>query len=290
MALAGSASYPGAARLATEAAYRVGAGLVTLACPDSLRAIVAPSTPEVTYVPLGSVPAVTPEGARAVVAALDGYDVLLIGPGLSQADGVKEAIVEVLTRVPRNVRACVIDADGLNALAKWDHWASEVTVPLILTPHPGEMSRLTRRTIAEIQDDRLNSALAAAAEWRQIVVLKGAHTIVAAPDGRALISPHATALLATAGTGDVLTGAIAGLLAQGMPPFDAAASAVFIHGTAAEDVSEAIGDRGLLASDLLASLPRAIRVIREGKAANAGPSALGGLQNLGNLAEMLGHQ
>jgi NAD(P)H-hydrate epimerase len=290
MAIAGSANYPGAARLATEAAYRVGAGLVTLACPDSLRAIVAPSTPEVTYLPLGGAPAVTPEAARIIADALEGYDVLLLGPGLSQADGVKDAIVEVLTRVPQSVRACVIDADGLNALAKWDGWSGELKAPLILTPHPGEMSRLTRRAISEIQDDRLSSALAAAAEWRQMVVLKGAHTIVAAPDGRAVISPHATALLATAGTGDVLTGAIAGLVAQRMTPFDAAACAVFLHGLAAEEVGEGIGDRGLLASDLLASLPRAIRIVREGKATTAAPQAFGGLQSLGNLTEMLGPQ
>jgi len=124
----------------------------------------------------------------------------------------------------------------------------------------------------------------------QVVVLKGAHTIVAAPDGRAAVSPHATSLLATAGTGDVLAGAIAGFIAQGMPPFEAAACGVYAHGVAAEETGEDLGDRGLIASDLLKALPRAIRTVREGKVARSTSSFAGGLQNLGNLAEMLGPQ
>jgi NAD(P)H-hydrate epimerase len=290
MCVAGSANYPGAARLASEACYRIGAGLVTLACPDVLRAIVAPSTPEVTYLPLGDAPALTPPSARAIVDALDGYDVLLIGPGLSQADGVREAVEEVLTHVPSSVRAAVIDADGLNALAKWDGWHERIDTPLVLTPHPGEMSRLLGTSIDAVQHDRLATALDAARRWKQVVVLKGAHTVIAAPDGRAAISPHATALLATAGTGDVLAGAIAGLIAQGVAPFEAAACAVYLHGAAAEECGEEIGDRGLLASDLLPALPRAIRIVREGKVARQSPMFGGGLQNLGGLAEMLGQQ
>jgi NAD(P)H-hydrate epimerase len=288
MCVAGSANYPGAARLSSEACYRAGAGLVTLACADALRDIVATSTPEVTYLPLGDPSALTAGTARMIIDALSGYDVLLLGPGLSLADGVREGVIEMLSHLPGGMRACVIDADGLNALAKSDGWAN-VRVPLVLTPHPGEMSRLLGTTIDDVQRDRLGVALAAAKRWGQVVVLKGAHTVIAAPDGRAAISPHATPLLATAGTGDVLAGAIAGLVAQGMPPFEAAACGVYVHGVAAEECGEDIGDRGLLASDLLPALPRAIRTVREGKVARQA-SAFGGLQNLGGLAEMLGQQ
>jgi NAD(P)H-hydrate epimerase len=290
LAVAGSANYPGAARLATEACYRVGAGLVTLACPDALRAIVAPSTPEVTYLPLGDAPSLTPASAAEVVRAAINYDVVLLGPGLSQNEGVAEAVRAILTRMPSSVGAAVVDADGLNALAAWERWHELVRTPLVLTPHPGEMSRLTGRTITEIQDDRLTSALEMAETWGHVVLLKGAHTIVAAPDGRAAISPHANPLLATAGTGDVLAGAVAGLIAQGLPPFEAAACAVFLHGAAAEEVGEDIGDRGMMASDLLPALPRAIRTVREGKGMRARPPLAGAFQDPGGLASLLEQQ
>jgi NAD(P)H-hydrate epimerase len=284
LAVAGSANYPGAARLATEAAYRVGAGLVTLACPDSLRAIVAPSTPEVTYIPLGDAPAITPQSAAQIIEALDAYDVLLIGPGISQREGVLPAVLNILT-AERAERPAVVDADALNALAQFDAWEHEEGIgTLVLTPHPGEMARLTGKATEEIQRDRLGAARDAAAEWRQIVVLKGAHTVIAAPDGRTALSPHASPLLATAGTGDVLTGAIAGLIAQGVQPFEAAACAVYLHGVAAEDAGEDFGDRGMLASDLLPALPRAIRIVREGKATRGASLLPGGLQNLGGLS------
>jgi NAD(P)H-hydrate epimerase len=286
MAVAGSANYPGAARLATEGAYRVAAGLVTLACPDAVRAAVAPARPEVTYLPLGDVPAITPSMTQTIVDALGGYDVLLLGPGISQAPGVMDAVIDVLTHIPATVRGCVVDADGLNALAKVEGWPEMVRAGLVLTPHPGEMARLLGSDVDAVQGDRLGTALAAAARWNQTVVLKGAHTVVASTDGRAAISPHATPLLATAGTGDVLAGAIAGLIAQGMAAFDAAACGVYIHGIAAEEAGEPYGDRGLIAGDLLPALPRAIRVVREGKQAHA-PSPFAGLQNLGGLAEML---
>jgi NAD(P)H-hydrate epimerase len=202
---------------------------------------------------------------------------------LSQADGVLDTVREILKRVPENVRACVVDADGLNALAKSVGWQDGIAARLVLTPHPGEMARLTQTSVAEIQDDRLAVALAAAARWNQVVVLKGAHTIVAAPDGRAAISPHATALLATAGTGDVLAGTIAGFIAQGVELFEAAACGVYVHGVAAEETAEDLGDRGLIASDLLPALPRAIRTVREGKAMRGAPLFPPGLGQIGGL-------
>jgi NAD(P)H-hydrate epimerase len=189
--------------------------------------------------------------------------------------------------VPDNIRACVIDADALNALAQQPGWHERVRVPSVLTPHPGEMSRLLGTTVAAVQDDRLNVAAKAAADWRQTVVLKGAHSVIAAPDGRAAISPYANPLLASAGTGDVLAGAIAGLLAQGVAPFEAAACGVYLHGYAAEETGEDLGDRGLLASDLLAALPRAIRIVLHGRPARGLPQ-FGDLGDFGALAGRLG--
>jgi NAD(P)H-hydrate epimerase len=206
---------------------------------------------------------------------------MLIGPGIGQSEGVADNVVGgILASVLGNVRACVIDADALNALAAIDDWRRHLLRPSVLTPHPAEMARLLGCGAADVQSDRLNVAMKAAADWGHVVVLKGAHTIVAAPDGRAVISPHANPLLATAGTGDVLAGTIAGLLAQGTHPFEAAACGVFVHGLAAEELGDDFGDRGLLASDLLPALPRALRTVREGKRVTAAPSLFGGMLDL----------
>jgi len=281
LVVAGSQWYVGAARLAAEACYRAGAGLVTIACPQRLQAMIAPALPEATWLPLDDAPALRPPATGAIVDALAGYDVLLIGPGLGQDPGVRDAIVAVLERVPENVRACVVDADALNALAHRERWHERISRPCVLTPHPGEMARLRACDVAAVQRDRLGIATAAAAEWSHVVVLKGAHTVVAAADGRAALSPHANPLLATAGTGDVLAGAIAGLIAQGMEPPEAAAAGVFLHGLAAEEARDDLGDRGLLAGDLLPALPRAIRYVREGKRSPAPPAlGFGGFESL----------
>ncbi|MDE3096441.1 MAG: NAD(P)H-hydrate dehydratase [Chloroflexota bacterium] len=269
LAVAGSAQYVGAARLAATACYRAGAGLVTLACTLRVQAMVAPALAEATYLLLdGDQPA---QPADAIAEALAGYDVLLIGPGLGQDRETRALVDDVLRAVTGTVRGCVVDADALNALAPIEGWSGRLPARCILTPHPGEMSRLLGCTVADVQDDRLGIALRAAAQWGQTVVLKGAHTVVASPDGRAAISPHANPLLASAGTGDVLAGAIAGLVAQGMEPFEAAACGVYVHGMAAEELRDDLGDRGLLAGDLLPMLPRAIRILREGRPVRALP-------------------
>ena len=271
LVVAGSSNYAGAARLAAEACYRAGAGLVTIACPSSVQPMIAPAIAEATWLPLDDVAgALSGRATGQIIDALASYDVLLIGPGLSQREGVRDAVLRVLAAVPATVRGCVIDADALNALAQTPRWPERIATPAIFTPHPGEMARLLGTTAEAVQDDRLHVAMKAAADWRQIVVLKGAHTVVAAPDGRAAISPHANPLLASAGTGDVLAGAIAGLLAQGMQPFEAAACAVYLHGLAAEEAGEEIGDRGMLASELLPALPRAIRTVLHGKSSRGG--------------------
>jgi NAD(P)H-hydrate epimerase len=280
LVVAGSRNYVGAARLTAEAAYRTGAGIVTIGCPASMQPVIAPSIAEATWLPLADDDGLlAASAADAVLDALGGYDVLAIGPGLGSGGGVRDVIGRVLSRLPGNVRGAVVDADALNALAASPGWQDGITTPLVLTPHPGEMARLLASDVETVQADRLNVAVRAAADWRQVVVLKGAHTIVADQDGRAAVSPWANPLLATAGTGDVLAGAIAGLLAQGMAPFEAAACGVYVHAMAAEELADDFAGRGMLASELLPALPRALRTIIAGKPArpmSGGPADLAG--------------
>ena len=262
LVVAGSTNYIGAAYLAAVGAGRVGAGLVTLACARSIYPIMAAKLVESTFLPLPDVEGfLTGESAHSVLQALDqGYNALLVGCGLGQMAYVQAFVQSLLPRLKgKTLRAVIIDADGLNALAGREHWWQKLTVPAIVTPHPGEMSRLTGLPIADIQAARLQTAVGQASAWGTTVILKGAHTVVAAPDGRARVSPFANPALASGGTGDVLAGAIAGLVAQGMEPFDAASLAVYLHGRAGEKVRAELGDAGLLAGDLLPALPQVIK-------------------------------
>ncbi len=300
LAVCGSRQYPGAPSLAAAAAYRTGAGIVTLALPESVQSMVASRLAEATYLLLpeqnGSL---APDVAPLVRNALKGYDVLLAGCGLGA--GAFEAVrAIVLGPHVEGLRGAVIDADGLNALPAAGQWWERLLPGTVLTPHPGEMSRLTGMSIAAIQADRLEVARRFAAQWSATVVLKGANTVIAAPDGRTWLSPFANPALATGGTGDVLAGAIAGLLAQGIETPVAAALGVFLHGMAGEAVRAELGPAGLLASDLLLELPRAIKALVEpapvalpagglfdrggGGAGLAGLAGLGGATGLGGLA------
>jgi len=265
LVVAGSINYVGAASLACQAAGRVGAGLVTLACPQTIYPIMAAKLVEPTLLPLRDHEGfLTAEVTHHVLSALgglgQGYSALLVGPGLGQSAYVRAFVRQLLPALPvETLRAVVIDADGLNALAGVDDWWKGPRVPIIVTPHPGEMSRLAAVPIADIQADRLGTAVRQAALWGATVILKGSHTVVAAPDGRARISPFANPALASGGTGDVLAGAVAGLVAQGLEPFDAAALGVYLHGRAGEKVRRELGEAGLLASDLLPNLPLMIK-------------------------------
>ncbi len=267
MMVVGSRNFVGAASLAAAAATRVGAGLVTVAISESLRASVAGIVAEPTYLPLpeSSPGAVSPDAARLVLQSLDQYNALLVGCGLGQAPETAEVLHELLLS-GEPLPPTVVDADGLNLLASsgspGNKWWEKIAGPAVLTPHPGEMSRLTGHSVDEIQADRIGTATRWAGNWNKITVLKGAYTVVAYPDGRAKVSPFANPGLASAGTGDVLAGAIAGLLSQGMPLEDAAALGVYLHGAAAERVRGEVGDTGMVASDLLPEMPRAIRELR----------------------------
>ena len=262
---AGSVNYIGAAYLACSGAIRVGAGLVTLATPGSLQPILAAKLTETTYLPLPeSQPGIVAlEAADVVGQQFDQYHVLLLGCGLGQRQSAMKFVSSVFLKP--GLPTLVLDADALNTLARIPNWWQELTADAILTPHPGEMARLCGVSVAEVQADRLSIARQKAREWRKTIVLKGAYTVVAAPDGHCRISPVANPGLASAGTGDVLSGAIAGLAAQGMPPFAAACLGVYLHGAAGEMIRDMLGDAGMAASDLLPALPLAIRELKKDK-------------------------
>ncbi len=282
LALAGSAAYPGAAILAASAAYRAGAGLVTLAAPASLIPALAGAMPEVTYLPLaGEGGAAGPGDLGPIEAALARCDALLVGPGLGQAEGTV-SLVRALLRspAPAGLRGVVVDADGLNALAGSD-WSAGPPANMVVTPHPGEMATLTGRDAAAVQGARLAIAQESAAAWGATVVLKGANTVVASPDGQTRVSAIAHSALATAGTGDVLAGALAGLLAQGLPPLDAATLAVYLHGAAGERAARSMGSAGATAGDVLRELPLAGRSLAGEEPIEARAGGMGGLGALG---------
>ena len=270
LVVAGSSNYIGAAYLAATAATRVGSGLVAIALPAAIQTAVASKATEPTYLPLPetSPGVIAPTAAADVLDALSGCDSLLLGCGMGQADDTRRFIDAVLYSDKR-LPPAVIDADGLNALAQTPQWWERIPDLAILTPHPGEMARLTGMSTPEVQSDRIGIAMESAARWRKIVALKGAYTVVAFPDGGAMLSPFANAGLASAGTGDVLAGSIAGLLSQGSPPQDAAALGVYLHGLAGERARARLGDTGMVASDLLPELPLAIKALRCGDTGNA---------------------
>ena len=283
LVVAGSQSYPGAAVLAAAAAYQVGAGLVTLATPASLIPGLVASTPEVTYLPLpeeSEAGAIAMESLQHVTKTLPAYDALVVGCGLGTAPATQAFVRNLLShRSLAKLRGVTIDADALNALAGTE-WPREVAAPFVVTPHPGEMARLTQSTIQAVQGERLACALRESARWQGTVVLKGANTIVADGQGRVRISAVALPGMATAGTGDVLSGAIGGLLGQGLSPYDAAALAVYLHADAGERAAKDRGSAGMAASDVLAHLALAGRALAGEEPAAMGGLALGGLPGL----------
>lgn len=269
MVLAGSLPFPGSAFLAASAASRVGAGLVTVATTPDLAPIYAVKLSEATFHLLPRADTSPEERARALIEGLRGYSALLVGPGLGQADTTHQMVLAVfagLRSMPDAQRPqLIVDADGLNILATVERWWELLPPRTVLTPHPGEMSRL--RGGARVSGgyaDRLEIALHSAAAWQHVVVLKGACTLVADPGGHLAINWPPNPALATAGTGDVLAGTVAGLLAQHVVAESAARAAVYLHARAGLNVSQRIGTAGLVASDLLSEIPIALRDTRDG--------------------------
>jgi hydroxyethylthiazole kinase-like uncharacterized protein yjeF len=283
LVVAGSPNYTGAAYLSSAAATRVGTGLVTLCLAQSLHPILASKLVEVTFLVLPhDLGALVPEANRLLVEKLPEYNALLIGPGLGTVDSTVEFVHRLLgvhgagrrrqigfvsaqeekatqEEEHQALPPLVIDADALNALALVPCWWETLTARAVLTPHPGEMSRLLDCSIEEVEADRVAAARGAAQQWQQVVVLKGAHSVIAAPDGRLAISRFANPGLATAGTGDVLAGSIVGFVAQGLSLFDAATLGVYCHGAAGEMATAALGNAGTVAGDLLPLLPQVLK-------------------------------
>ena len=265
LVVAGSRNFVGAAALAARGAHRAGAGLVTLAAPESVYRIVASQLTETIHLPLpedadGRVAA---SAAHAIRERIGSYSAMVVGCGLGWSCGTTALVDRLLLdgEKPPSL-PIVVDADGLNSLSECPNWAGRLHAPAVLTPHPGEMATLTGQPTARVQADRIGIASGSSAKWRQTVLLKGAHSVVASPDGKRCVLPFANPALAAGGTGDVLTGIIGGLLAQGLAPYDAARLGGFLHGTAAEQVRADYGDAGVVASDLLDRIPAIMAALR----------------------------
>jgi ADP-dependent NAD(P)H-hydrate dehydratase / NAD(P)H-hydrate epimerase len=278
LVVAGSLDYAGAALLVCRAAGRSGAGLVTLAIPESLQPLFAAKVVEATTMalPEDDVEEVDPEPAIARILDHE-HDAIVVGPGLRPGLATTE-LVRMLLDHPEDDRSpaapLVLDAEALRAMATMGDWWVGSVRPCVLTPHPGEFERLREGAglepadagdLSADDDARRAAAEAAARAWGQVVVLKGAKTVIAEPDGMVTVAPFENPGLATGGTGDVLAGVIAGLLAQGLAPGPAARLGVYLHGTAGELIRERLGDAGLLASDL----PDAVPLVRKRLAAIA---------------------
>ena len=282
LVIAGSLDYAGAALLVCRGAGRAGAGLVTLAVPESLQPLFAAKVVEATTMalPEDDVEEVDPEPAIARILDHD-HDAIVLGPGLRPGLATTELVRELL-HVPEEPTPApiVLDAEGLRSMATIGRWSEGVTRACILTPHPGEFGRLRAGDGIEPEadgdlssDDAARAAAArdAAARWGQVVVLKGARTVVAEPDGTAAAMPFENPALATGGTGDVLAGIIGALLAQGLATGPAARLGAYLHGLAGDLVRDRLGESGLLASDL----PDAVPLVRKRLAALAERQASG---------------
>jgi len=251
---AGSTGLTGAATMASLSALRSGAGMVILGCPRSLNAILEEKLTEVMTEPLPETEAGS-LAARAYDAAervLTWADVLALGPGLSTHPETREFVHRVLTLQSRPM---VIDADGLNNLQGQTDLLAQYGGPLVLTPHPGEFARLSGLKKQEIEADRIGAARRFAREWNVTLLLKGAPTLIATPEGDVFFNPTGNAGMATAGSGDVLTGLIAGFLAQGLSALHAALLGAFVHGLAGDLAAFELGQRGMIAGDLIDYLP-----------------------------------
>lgn len=264
MIVAGSSLYIGAAYLAAAAAGRVGAGLVTLATTAERAPVYATRLPEATYHLLPPEPASPDDRAASILDGLEGYRALVVGPGLGQSDDTRaflERIFAGITQMPEDERPhIIVDADGLNNLSYVERWWERLPAHTVITPHPGEMARLRGgERVSGGGPDRIDVIRQAARDWNLVVVLKGAASLIASPEGHLRVNWPGNPALASAGTGDVLSGCVGGLLAQGQQPFEAATAAVYLHSRAGYLVSERLGDAGLLASDLLPEIPVAIR-------------------------------
>jgi hydroxyethylthiazole kinase-like uncharacterized protein yjeF len=256
--IAGSVGKTGAAAMSAFGALRIGAGLVTAAVPRSVNDVVEAKLLEAMTFPVDA----TAEGTFAKSAKLslltfvEDKSAVAIGPGVSRHAETAEMIRELLPEIHQPI---VLDADGINVMAGHRQLFQQLHAPLIMTPHPGEMARLLDMTTSAVQQDRIGIAGRVAHELNVYVVLKGAGTVIAAPDGAVAVNPTGNPGMATGGTGDVLTGIIVGLLAQRLSPWHAACAGVYLHGLAGDLAAASRGQMGLIARDVIDAVPSAIQ-------------------------------
>ncbi len=261
LVIAGSEGMTGAASLSALAALRMGAGLVTLGIPESLNPILEIKLTEPMTLPLPETKEKTLSyrAFEKIKKFSQKCKAIALGPGISGHKESKELVSMIIKRL--NI-PLVLDADGINALSGQVSLLSKYKAPLIITPHPGEMSRLLKISLEEVQKDRIKSATTLAKKAGAIAVLKGARTIIADKEGNSWVNSTGNPGMASAGVGDVLTGIIGGLLAQGISPLEAAKAGVYLHGYAADLAIQKKEEMSLIASDILAHLPEAIRRIK----------------------------
>jgi NAD(P)H-hydrate epimerase len=258
----GSSLYVGAPALSGLAAARSGAGLVTVALPGDIQPFLAARLLSLTWLPLASAEGRhCQEGGAALRDRLPQFDAALIGPGLTAERHAGAFLDELLGAQPGET-SLVFDADALNLLAKRRDWPAALPPKSILTPHPGEMSRLTGLSIAEINANRIATARRFAAEWGRVVLLKGAHTVVAHPDGLTAVLPFANAALAKAGSGDALAGVIVAMLAQGLGLYEAAVAGGYVHGLAGTLAGRKVGAASTIADDFIDALHHSFASLR----------------------------
>ena len=266
LVVAGSRHYVGAAWLASQASVRTGAGLTTLASPKGVYPIAAAKGAEAIHLPLpeDGDGRIAPPAAEIIHDSERRFTAILAGCGMGWSEGTAE-FLELLVcsqRTRLSGLPLLVDADGLNNLSGIERWHHRIASPLVLTPHPGEMSTLIGLPVSNIQADRTGVAREWSERWECTIVLKGAHTVIATPGLPVQIAPFANPGLATGGTGDVLSGVIVSLMAQGLSPPEATMAGVYLHASAAEIVTRRIGRAGLAASDLLDALPLAIQQLQ----------------------------
>jgi ADP-dependent NAD(P)H-hydrate dehydratase / NAD(P)H-hydrate epimerase len=265
LVVGGSLNYTGAVVLAGAAAARAGAGLVTAAIPRSIHSAVAGAWPELTWLPLPGSEEGThaADSASRLVERANGYEALLLGPGLTTDPNAVEFVTRLVGTQGLDKNAwqgrTIFDADALNILAKLPDWWGLIPAESVLTPHPGEMGRLMGLTAQQVNSRRIENARRSSKDWGHVVLLKGPYTVVAHPDGRTQVIPFASATLATAGSGDVLAGLIAGMIAQGLPAYEAAILGAYLHGFAGLLIASSGGAYGATARDILNRIPEALQ-------------------------------
>ena len=258
--IAGSTQFQGAAYLSSVSALKVGAGYCMLASCSDVVGSVATMTPDITFLDLDQSNFGTiPKDANKYLSAVANYDVVSIGCGLGQVGGVDDFIINFLKKNRTSYTPVIIDADAINACANRGFY--DLPMNSIITPHPLELSRLLGVDVKEIVQNRARWAWEASKELDAMVLLKGHETIIAVPSGKIFLNHTGNSALAKAGTGDVLTGMIAGFCAQGLNIETAACCAVFIHGISAEIASKTLSEYSVLASDLLKYIPLAIKAL-----------------------------